>query len=419
MTDTAGASRTIIRHGHVLDTSTMTYRAGDSVVIEAGVIADVDDTTTEGDVEIDATGRFVVPGLVDGHCHFRLATLDFRALSAWSEVEFGIAMAPLAEATVRRGFTTVRDLGGDVSGLMRAIDRGVVTGPRIVRAGLMLTQTGGHGDVRSGEIEVASCGCAMHSDVMSIVADGCDAVRKGARHLLRDGSDFLKIHVSGGVASPSDPLESVQYTPEEIRTAVVEARHRGTYVSAHAYTPEAITMAVESGVHCIEHGNLIDAPAAHAIAAAGAVIVPTLVTYRAMDDIGRQLGLPEANRAKNARVLESGLESLERARDAGITLGFGTDLIGETQVRQNEELAIRASVQPAAEVLHSMWVVNAELCRLGGQIGTLSPGAFGDVIVSRVDPLADLAAFARAESAFTHVIQSGNVVVDRSENVAV
>lgn len=411
------ATRTVIRNGTVLDTHTMTYSDQQSVVIEDGVIVAVtDESVPDADVDIDASGRFVLPGLIDGHVHFRLATLNFRALAAWSEVQFGIAMAALTAATVERGFTTVRDLGGDVNGLMQAIRDGATTGPRIVRAGLMLTQTGGHGDIRSGEIEVASCGCALDSSVMSIVADGVDAVRKAARHLLRDGSDFIKIHVSGGVASPTDPLESVQYTPEEIRTVVTEASHRGTYVSAHAYTPEAIAMAVEAGVHCIEHGNLMDDATAALIADAGSVVVPTLVTYQAMNDIGRQLGLPAANLAKNSVVLESGLESLERAHRAGVTLGFGTDLIGEAQPRQNEELAIRAQVQPAADVLRSMWVVNAQLCHLEGRIGVLAPGAFGDVVISNVDPLDDLAAFAAHETSLTHVIQGGEVRVDRTSS---
>jgi imidazolonepropionase-like amidohydrolase len=278
----------------------------------------------------------------------------------------------------------------------------------------MLTQTGGHGDVRSGEIEVASCGCVLDSNVMSIVADGCDAVRKAARHLLRDGSDFLKIHVSGGVASPSDPLESVQYTPEEIRTVVTEASHRNTYVAAHAYTPDAIAMAAREGVHSIEHGNLMDADTARLLADTGTVVVPTLVTYQAMNDIGEQLGFPRANLEKNRIVLESGLASLELACDDGVTLGFGTDLIGEAQPRQNEELAIRANVQPAADVLRSMWTVNAQLCHLEGRIGVIAPGAYGDVVISDVDPLDDLTAFARHETALTHVIQHGNVMVDRS-----
>jgi imidazolonepropionase-like amidohydrolase len=412
---TSNSTRTVVRNGTVLDTATMTYTDDQVVVIDDGVIVDLADSYAgDADIDIDAAGRFVMPGLIDGHVHFRLATLNFRALVQWSEVQFGINMARLAAETVERGFTTVRDLGGDVNGLMRSIADGHARGPRIVRAGLMLTQTGGHGDIRSGEIEVASCGCVLDTSIMSIVADGPDAVRKAARHLLRDGSDFIKIHVSGGVASPADPLESVQYTSEEIRIIVTEAEHRGTYVAAHAYTPEAIAMAVDAGVHSIEHGNLIDDCAAALIAEAGAVVVPTLVTYQAMHDVGRQLGLPEANLAKNAVVLDSGLESLERLHRAGATLGFGTDLIGETQNRQNDELAIRAQVQPAVDILRSMWTVNAQLCHLEGRIGVLRPGAYGDVVISHVDPLDDINAFARHDTALSHVIQNGKVVVDRT-----
>lgn len=414
-TTTHGSTRTVVRNGTVLDTTTMTYAENQIVVIENGIIVDLADTYTgDADIDIDAAGRFVLPGLIDGHVHFRLATLDFRALVHWSEVQFGINMARLAGDTVERGFTTVRDLGGDVNGLMRAIADGHARGPRIVRAGLMLTQTGGHGDIRSGEIEVASCGCVLDSSVMSIVADGPDAVRKAARHLLRDGSDFIKIHVSGGVASPADPLESVQYTSEEIRIIVTEADHRGTYVAAHAYTPEAIVMAVNAGVQCIEHGNLMDDQSAALIADVGAVVVPTLVTYQAMHDLGRRHGLPEANLAKNSLVLDSGLESLERAHRAGVTLGFGTDLIGEAQPRQNDELAIRARVQPAVDVLRSMWTVNARLCQLEGRIGVLHPGAYGDVVISHVDPIDDIAAFSHHETALSHVIQNGDLVVNRT-----
>ncbi|HEY5662970.1 MAG TPA: amidohydrolase family protein [Ilumatobacter sp.] len=403
----------IVRNGTVLDTSSMRYVGERDVVIADGTIADVVERYPgRGDVEIDAGGRFVVPGLIDGHVHFRLATMDFRVLSALSEVEFGIRMAALARATLERGFTTVRDLGGDVTGLMRAIERGVTTGPRIVRAGRMLTQTGGHGDVDGGGRAVPSCACSLRSSAFSIVADGVDAVRAAARHNLRDGSDFLKIHVSGGVASPSDPLDSVQYTPDEIAAAVVEARHRGTYVAAHAYIPEAIGQAVNGGVHSIEHGNLIDRATAEQMAASGTVLVPTLVTYAAMHEAGERLGLPKTNRDKNTVVYEAGLASIELARAAGVTMGLGTDLIGETQSMQARELAIRSEVQPADEILRSMWVTNAELCRLAGRIGVIAPGAFGDLVVSRVDPLEQLASFAEP-TAFSHVVQAGRVVVER------
>lgn len=406
--------RTVVTNGVVLDTATMSMVGERDVVIDDGVVVDVPDRYEgDADVSVDASGRFVLPGLIDGHVHFRLATMDFRKLASLTEVEFGIRMATLARETLERGFTTVRDLGGDVTGLVRAIASGAATGPRIVRAGRMLTQTGGHGDVEGGHRDVPECGCSMRSTVFGIVADGPDAVRKAARHNLREGSDFLKVHVSGGVASPSDPLESLQYTSEELEVAVTEARHRDTYVAAHAYTPESIEQAVGAGVHTIEHGNLLDERSAALMASEGAVLVPTLVTYHAMNRMGPQLGLPEKNREKNTTIYEAGLASLELARRCGVTMGFGTDLIGETQTMQNEELAIRREVVPAAEILHSMWVTTARLCGLEGRIGVIAPGAYGDLVISSVDPLADLPAFADAGSSIGHVIQTGRIVVER------
>ncbi len=405
---------TVIRNGHVLDTATMTFSDSADVVIEGGVITDVGTKlSAKADVVVDAAGQFVVPGLIDAHVHFRLATLNFRALEKWSEVEFGIAMARLAHDTVRRGFTTVRDLGGEVNGLIRAISRGDAVGPRIVRAGHMLSQTGGHGDTAGGHLDIPTCACALRTNSFSIVADGPEAVRKAARHLFRDGSDFLKMHASGGVATPMDPLENVQYTSEEIRVAVVEAEHRKTYVAAHAYTPEAIALAITNGVKSIEHANLVDRSTAQLIAEHDAIVVPTLVTYKAMNDFGRRLGLPEANITKNRIVYESGLSSLEELLRAGVTMGFGTDLIGETQGMQNEEMVIRSEVQSASDILRSIWVVNPRLCRMEGKIGTLIPGAFGDLVVSKVNPLEDIFKFSDHQNSLTHVVAGGQVVVSR------
>ena len=403
--------RTIIKNGTVLDTTMMTFVEGQDIVIDNGKIVSLEKSSSqESDVTIDARGSYVVPGLIDAHVHFRLATLNFRLMEKWSEVEYGIVMARLAANTLQRGFTSVRDLGGEVAGLKRAIHRGDALGPRITNAGRMLSQTGGHGDTAGGHLDIPTCACSMRTDSFSIVADGPEAIRKAARHLFRDGSDFLKMHASGGVATPMDPLESVQYTNEEFQVAVVEAAHRGTYVAAHAYTPAAISMAIENGVHSIEHGNLIDAPTAALVAARDAVVVPTLVTYKAMNDHGPSLGLPATNINKNRIVYETGLRSLELMVSAGVTMGFGTDLIGETQTMQNEELIIRAEVQPAVDILRSMWVVNAQLCRMEGLIGTISPGAFGDVIVSKVNPLEDLVSFANHDSSFSHVLKGGIVV---------
>ena len=364
------AVRTVVTNGVVLDTVTMAHRGEAAVVIEDGMIVDVPDRYHgSADVEVDADGYFVLPGLIDAHVHMRLASMNFRAMRSWTEVEYGIRMATLARRTLERGFTTVRDIGGDVTGLVRAIAGGVCDGPRIVRAGRMLSQTGGHGDVEGGDLEVPACGCSMRSSAFRIVADGVDAVRKAARHNLREGSDFLKVHVSGGVASPTDPIEATQYTPDELRTAVTEAEHRGTYVAAHAYTPAAIQQSVANGVHSIEHGNLLDEATARLMIEAGAVLVPTLVTYHAMKERGEEFGLPKVNRDKNATILDAGLEALETAHRLGVTMGLGTDLLGETQPMQARELVIRSEVEPPEAILRSMWVTNAHLCRLEGRVG--------------------------------------------------
>jgi len=402
--------RTIIRNGNVFDTETLELVGERTVILEDGVVAALEEPGfAASGREIDAAGGFVLPGFIDAHVHFRLTTLDFRKLASWTEVQFGIAMARLAAASLRRGFTAVRDTGGELRGLQRAIAAGEASGPRIARAGPMISQTGGHGDVEGGDRPVPNCACQMRHNALGIVADGADAVRKAARHLLRDGSDFLKIHVSGGVASPSDPLDCVQYTPDEIAAAVTEARHRRTYVAAHAYLPDAIAMAVENGVHSIEHGNLIDAPTAGLVKRHGAVLVPTLVTYEAMADVGAALGLPARNVEKNRVVLESGLRSLELARAAGVELGFGTDLIGETQERQPREFAIRARAESAREILHAMYVVNPRLLRMEGRIGTLTPGAFADVVIARVDPTEDIAALASPQASLSHVLKGGEL----------
>ncbi len=403
--------RLVIRNARYLDTASMSLAEAGAIVVEGGRIADVTASagSGEGDV-IDARGKFILPGLIDGHVHFRLSTMDFSKLAAWSEVEYGIVMARLSRETLARGFTTVRDLGGDVEGLIRAIRAGHAQGPRIVRAGRMLSQTGGHGDAESGPRPVPQCACEMRHTAFGIVADGVDAVRKAARHNLRDGSDFLKIHVSGGVATPSDPLESIQYTRDEIAAVCQEARNRHTYVAAHAYSPASIRLAVENGALSIEHGNMIDQDAARFAAAHGAIMVPTLATYEAMEDLGASLGLPPRNREKNHKVYKAGISSLEIARAAGLTLGFGTDLIGETQVRQNREFAIRAQVETPAQILHAMYVVGARLCRMEGEIGVIKPGAHADLVVCDGNPLDDITVLADPARHFSRVILAGRTV---------
>lgn len=403
---------TVIRNGNVLDPDAGEVIGERTVVIEADTIVDVSESPYRGepDLDIDAAGHFVLPGFVDAHVHHTFPTMDFGRLARMSMTELSIGMALAAEATLNRGFTTVRDTGGAIAGLVAAVRSGMTPGPRIARAGRVISQTGGHGDFRAASaVELPTCGCQIHTDHHgnAQIADGPDACRKAARFELREGSDFLKIMSSGGVASPSDPFDALQYTPEEIRAITTEADHRGTYVTSHAYTPEAIMMAADAGVQCIEHGNMLDQATAEHLADLRVAMVPTLVTYRAMDELGPKVGLPEANLAKNRGVFAAGQRSIEIAKAAGVELGLGTDLLGEAQPRQNEELAIRAELEPAVDVLRSMYVTNVRLCGLEGKVGTISPGAFADIVVSAVDPIDDLRGLAEPEANLAAIVKGG------------
>lgn len=401
-----------VSEGTVLDTATMELVDNQTVVIEGDRIVDVVDgrSNVDADMDIDASGQFVMPGFVDGHFHHWIVTMDFARLTKMTAVERGIMMGKLAEGTVRRGFTTIRDAGGDNRGLMRAIDSGECQGPRIVQAGRILSQTGGHGDFRAGDAPVAECGCQIFHDHAGFVVDGVEACRKAARQALRDGSEFIKIMTSGGVSSPTDPFDSVQFTAEEIQAITVESDHRHTYTTSHAYLPESIQLAINNGVKCIEHGNGLDAVTAARMAELGAIMVPTLIAYRALTEIGPKVGFPESMLAKNDGVFEMGQNSIEIAKSAGVELGFGTDLLGEGHHLQNQEFAIRAELEPAADVLRSMYVTNVKLCKLEGQVGTVSRGAFADLLVSRVNPLEDLAGLAEPDANLSTIIQHGQPI---------
>jgi hypothetical protein len=223
---------------------------------------------------------------------------------------------------------------------------------------------------------------------MAEVVDGVDALRRAARERLRSGAHAIKIMASGGVISPSDPLRVPQYSPEEIRVVAEEAERRGRYVAAHAYSPEAIGVAVANGVRSIEHGNLLDAPTAALMAERGAFLVPTLVTYDAMERRGAELGLAPVAQAKNREVLDAGRTAIGLAREAGVRIGFGTDLMGALDDEQLHGLRLQAEIEGPLALLRAATSVNAEL--LGrDDLGRIGPGAVADLLVLDGDPLRD------------------------------
>lgn len=264
---------------------------------------------------------------------------------------------------------------------------GRLRGPRLFYSGRAFSQTGGHIDPRPQHVE--PCGCVQAGN-LGMIVDGVDDLRKAIRETLRQGAHQIKIMVSGGIASPTDPIWMLQYANDEIAVAVDEAGRRHTYVMAHAYTAETIARAVSLGVRSIEHANLIDRDAAKQVAARNAYVVPTLVTYDAIGRFGEAAGAPQAMLDKLVEVRDHGKQTIEICREAGVSLGLGTDLLGDMHVHQLDELRIRGEIQSPFEVLHSATAINAAIVQRPDEFGWIREGAFADMLVVDGNPLEDL-----------------------------
>jgi imidazolonepropionase-like amidohydrolase len=404
-------SRILFERCDLLDVRAGEIRPDRWVLVEDERIAEVSDRELRAPDarRIDGAGRTLMPGLIDCHVHATITTMNLAAMVSRPLMLVAQEARRILEGMLRRGFTTVRDAGGADRGLAQAVENGLIHGPRIFYSGRVLSQTGGHGDFRPHTDEVP-CACQIHSTGFSHVADGVPAVRRAAREELRRGASQVKIMASGGVASPSDPVWNVQYSAEEMRAIVEEAEGWRTYAMAHAYTPAAIERAVRAGVRTIEHGNLLDRETAQLMVERGAFLVPTLVIYYKIDALGRALGFPEVSQRKVTDVLDAGLASLEMAKEAGVPMGFGTDLLGETHEHQSEELSIRAEVLSPAEILRSATLVNAAILGREGELGEVVPGALADLLLVDGDPLRDLSRLQEQGKHLAAVVKGGEVV---------
>ena len=361
---------------------------------------------------INLDGRFLLPGLID--CHVHLATPpgeDGLKDTMNQDTNTALLRQPyLAHQMLKRGFTSVRDCGGAGLALKEALNEGLFPGPRLFISGHGISQTGGHGDIRSSkDAEYACCGGNTHG--LGRVADGVEQCLHAAREELRQGADFIKIMVSGGVVSPTDRLTSLQYTPEEIRAFTKVASDSDTYVTAHAYTPAAIRNAVENGVSGIEHGNLIDEPTAKLMAEKGAFLTPTLITYETM--ASKEFGsfLPPSIAQKNLQVLSAGLKSIQIADQAGVTMCYGTDLLGPLQVKQTGEFTLRKRAGLSAlRILQSATINAARRLRQDDKLGRVKEGFAADLIVLNANPLEDIQVLDRPEKHLLAVIKDGRVL---------
>ncbi|HKV14178.1 MAG TPA: amidohydrolase family protein [Reyranella sp.] len=385
----------LFKNLRLLDPHWNEAREGYEVLVEGDTVKEVSDRPigAAGATVVDCGRRTLMPGLIDCHVHTHHSEVYINRMEG---VPLTLMMARSAGRLKRmldRGFTTVRDAGGADWGTKTAIESGLIAGPRLFISCRSIGPTGGHND-RNRRTDIGPpCLCCNGMVFLRAIADGPDEVRKAAREQMRQGADQVKLMVSGGVASPYDPLESLQFSVEEITAAVEEAHAFGRYVLTHAYTPEAITRAVNCGVRTIEHGNLVDAPTAKLMAAKGVYMVPNLVTYEAMKRRAREFGMPETMLAKNDEVLKYGYAELEHCRAAGVKMAYGTDLLGALEDEQTGEFRIRGEVMPAIDVIRSATLVGAEVVRQDGKLGTIRPGAFADLLVVDGDPVKDLGLF--------------------------
>ena len=407
-------SLTLFKNVHVLDVRAGRLLEDHQVLVKGDTIRELSDRpiTTQSAHVIDGGGRTLMPGLIDCHVHVTFSATNLALLAQTPNTTLALRALPILRGMLRRGFTTVRDAGGADWALKQAIEDGMdgtVVGPRLFVSGPALSPTGGHGDFRPRSDRLLPIGCGCQRLASTRVVDGVDDVRRAVRELLQMGADQIKIMSSGGVASPTDPVNALGYSLEETRAIVDEAAARHTIVLAHAYTPEAIRRAVECGVRSIEHGNLIDAPTAALMAERGAVAVPTLITYEALARDGLRLGLGAESAAKIEQVRAAGLSSLEVFKAAGVKLAFGTDLLGGSHDLQSEEFLIRAQVQSNLDVLQSATLIGAELLGQSGRLGEIVPGALADLLLVDGNPLDNLTCLTGQGERIALVMQGGLV----------
>jgi imidazolonepropionase-like amidohydrolase len=386
----------LFRNLNLLDPRWTEARGGYEVLVEGDLIKEVSPKPIKAAKAkvVDCGKRTLMPGLIDCHVHVFLTEVNIRNLENVPLTLLTARSAELMKGMIDRGFTTVRDTGGADWGIKTAVESGLIPGPRLFISGRAIGPTGGHSDARRRtDYQGAPCGCCNAMVYCMAIADGADEVCKLVREQMRQGADQVKIMCSGGVASPYDPLDSLQFSEAEIAAATDEAKNFGRYVLAHAYTPEAITRAVTNGVRTIEHGNLIDAKSAKLLKSSGGYMVANLVTYFVMKEKAAQFGMTADMLAKNDIVLDGALRSLEVCKAAGVKVGYGSDLLGQLQVEQSREFMFRAEVLKPLEIIRQATTVGAEVLRQEGKLGIVEPGAFADLIVVDGNPLKKLELF--------------------------
>jgi imidazolonepropionase-like amidohydrolase len=337
---------------------------------------------------IDVSGKIVLPGLIDAHAHVGIIKMSGQNAMA-PAVQAATIFNTLADS-LRQGFTTLRDLGGVDGGLVEAIETGLIPGPRLLPSGEILSQSAGHGDSRRRyskqfENDDPESGLALP---MRLV-DGVPEALRAARDQFRRGATQLKVFATGGVLSHGDPLDSPQFSLDELKAINQVAEDRNSYVTAHAHTARGIARAIEAGITHFEHATIIDDVTITLLAESGSSVVPTVSTLGVLASDAEALGIPAAWLDDCAAIVEQAKESVAKLYNAGVTLGSGADLIGPAQTQRGWEIAAKAEVLGAQRAIESATRVNAEILGVADEVGTVEVGKAADLVVFGGDVLAN------------------------------
>lgn len=399
-------------NANVVDVAAGQLLSNASVLVHNGVIESVSQSSQPSSSDstvVDCKGKYLCPGLFDAHVHF-VAVPGFNELSKAFGNEHSVSLLRqpyVAAQMLHRGFTSVRDCGGALNALKDAIATGVIPGPRLFIAGHALSQFGGHGDIR-GIDDATEC-CGGHTNGLGRLCNGVPECMAAVREEIRQGADFIKIMGSGGVSTPTDAIEHLQFTTAEIKAMVECAENACTYVTAHAYTPKAIKHCIENGVLGIEHGNFVDKETATMMASKGVYLTPTLITYAQMASPRWKGFLPPESRAKNELVLNAGLEALRIASEAGVNICYGSDLLGPLGIAQTHEFTLRAKVLPPLAVLQSATINPAKMMGRGDTLGQIKPGFVADLLLMEQNPLQDITILDNPENNLLGVMKDGRI----------
>lgn len=377
-------------------------------IVTDGSTSVIEDVPEEN--RIDLSGKYLCPGLIDCHVHITVVPgeANLRAYKDMTERTSLLRQPRVLKSMLDRGFTSIRDCGGATLAIKEAVEEGVIPGPRLFIAGYALSQTGGHGDLRGPHEAQLCCGGSLSG--ISRIVDGPAECYKFAREELRQGADFIKIMGGGGVASPTDRIEHVQFSDEEIRAIVTVAQNAGTYVTSHSYTPKAIQQAIKLGVRGIEHGSLVDLETAKMMAEMDIFLTPTLIVHV----MAKQMNfLPADGAAKNDEVLEKGFQAMKMAVDAGVTVCFGTDLLGPMHFAQSKEFSVRSSVLTPLQILQSATINAARLLMQEDSLGQIREGFVADLLILDENPLENIAILDQVEEHVLGVVKDGRVVTSR------